>query len=148
MLNRPCFLPSTLHSSSTDSTADSSNGSIRPIGKLSGKLLYLQGVDWEGTATIFASKPGTLALRTALRDSMRCPFDEILGFRVFMLLRRGVARYRLVARCKKAVYLVQFLQLRDVELFITSRRIVLVLFDLKQGMGKSKAAGDEQNNGD
>ena len=32
---------------------------------------------------------------------------------------------------------------------ITSRiRIVLVLFDLKQGMGKSKAAGDEQNNGD
>ena len=114
MLNRPCFLPSTVHSSSTDSTADSSNGSIRPIGKLSGKLLYLQEVDWEGTATIFASKPGTLPLRTALRYSMRCPFDEILGFRVFMLLRRGVARYRLVARCKKAVYLVQFLQFHDV----------------------------------
>ena len=98
MLNRPCFLPST----------------VRPIGKLSGKLLYLQEVDWEGTATIFASKPGTPPLRTALRHSMRVPFDKILGFRVFMLLRRGVARYRLVARCKKAVYLVQFLQFHDV----------------------------------
>ena len=39
---------------------------------------------------------------------------DVIGTGAFLPLRQGIRRYRLVIRCRKAVYLARFLQCRDV----------------------------------
>ena len=40
--------------------------------------------------------------------------ERTMGIGVFLTLRPSIRRYRLVIRCRKAVYLARFLQCRDV----------------------------------